>query len=233
VGILNGIDPKAWNPATDSVIAATYTAKNLSGKRRCKAALQGVCGLPQNPRTPVFGMSARLVAQKGLDIVLGSDLLAMEDAQFVFIGSGERRYERALTALALAAPDRIAVEFNFTDRLEHRLLAGADALLMPSLYEPCGLTQMRAQRYGTIPVARRVGGLADSIVDGVTGLLFDEYTPEGLMTAVKQAIGLYHEKPAWRALIRRAMSQRFGWEVSAKRYLDVYRRALAVRPVPR
>jgi starch synthase len=231
VGILNGIDPRAWNPATDSVIAAPYSASNLSGKRRCKAALQGVCGLPQSPRTPVFGMSARLVAQKGLDIVLGSDLLSVDDAQFIFIGSGERRYERALAALALAAPHRIAVEFNFTDRLEHRLLAGADALLMPSLYEPCGLTQMRAQRYGTIPVARRVGGLADSIVDGVTGLLFDEYTPEGFMQAVQHAIERYQERPAWRALIRRAMGQRFGWEVSAKRYLDVYRRALALRRV--
>jgi starch synthase len=233
VGILNGIDPEAWNPATDPVITSTYSVANLSGKRRCKAALQGACGLPQSPRTPVFGMSARLVAQKGLDIVLGSDLRSLDGAQFVFIGSGERRYERALAALALATPDRIAVEFNFTDRLEHRLLAGADALLMPSLYEPCGLTQMRAQRYGTIPVARRVGGLADSIADGVTGLLFDEYTPEGLMQAVTQAIGRYREAAPWRAMVRRAMAQRFGWDASAERYLDVYRRALAARLVSR
>jgi starch synthase len=231
VGILNGIDPEAWNPATDSAIAAPYSADDLAGKRRCKAALQRARGVPQKARTPVFGMSARLVAQKGLDIVLGSDLLSMDDAQFIFIGSGERRYERALAALALAAPDRIAVEFNFTDRLEHRLLAGADALLMPSLYEPCGLTQMRAQRYGAIPVARRVGGLADSIADGATGLLFDDYTPAGLMQAVLQAIGQYREAPAWRALIRRAMGQRFGWDDSAKRYLDVYRRALFLRLV--
>jgi starch synthase len=233
VGILNGIDPEAWNPATDPIIAAPYTADDLSGKRRCKAELQRARGLPQEADRPVFGMSARLVAQKGLDIVLGADLLSMEDAQFVFLGSGERRYERALAALALAAPDRIAVEFNFTDRLEHRLLAGADALLMPSLYEPCGLTQMRAQRYGTIPLARRVGGLADSIADGVTGMLFDEYTPEGLMETVTQAIGRYREAAAWRALVRRAMSQRFGWDASAERYLDVYRRALAARLVSR
>jgi starch synthase len=110
VGILNGIDPGAWNPATDPVIAATYSAEDLSGKARCKTALQQTRGLPQEPRTPVFGMSARLVAQKGLDIVLGGDLLAMEDAQFVFLGSGERRYERALAALALASPQRIAVD---------------------------------------------------------------------------------------------------------------------------
>ena len=231
VGILNGIDPAAWNPATDAVIAAPYSLDDLSGKDRCKAALQSARGLPQEAGIPVFGMSARLVAQKGLDIVLGGDLLSMDDAQFVFIGSGERRYERALAALALAAPNRIAVEFNFTDRLEHRLLAGADALLMPSLYEPCGLTQMRAQRYGAIPIARRVGGLADSIADGVTGLLFDEYTPEGLMHAVQQAIDRYRDATAWRALIRKAMEQQFGWDNSAKRYLDVYRRALDLRQV--
>ena len=231
VGILNGIDPTAWNPATDPVIAAPYSAEDLSGKDRCKTALQQARGLPQEPRTPVFGMSARLVAQKGLDIVLGGDLLAMEDVQFVFIGSGERRYERALAALALAAPHRIAVEFNFTDRLEHRLLAGADGLMMPSLYEPCGLTQMRAQRYGTIPVARRVGGLADSIADGATGLLFDEYTPEGLLETVKLAIDRYRATAPWQALIRGAMAQRFGWDDSAKRYLDLYRRALVSRVV--
>jgi len=231
VGILNGIDPAAWNPATDPTIAATYSADDLSGKERCKTALQGAKGLPQQVRTPVFGMSARLVAQKGLDIVLGSDLLSLDDTQFVFLGSGERRYERALAALALSAPDRIAVEFNFTDRLEHRLLAGADALLMPSLYEPCGLTQMRAQRYGTVPVARRVGGLADSIADGVTGILFDEYTPEGFMQAVQQAIVQYRDAAAWQALTRGAMRQRFGWDDSAKRYLDLYRRALVLRPV--
>ncbi|HUL04365.1 MAG TPA: glycogen/starch synthase [Gemmatimonadales bacterium] len=229
-GILNGVDPAAWNPAADSAIAAPYSADDLSGKRQCKAALQQARGLPQNARAPVFGMSARLATQKGLDIVLGSDLLSAGNAQFVFLGSGERRYERALAALALAHPERIAVEFNFTDRLEHRLLAGADALLMPSLYEPCGLTQMRAQRYGTIPVARRVGGLADSIADDVTGFLFDDYTPEGLMGAVRRAIDRYHQPAAWEALIRAAMGLPFGWGESAKRYLDLYRRAIASRP---
>ncbi len=231
VGILNGIDPTAWNPANDPAIAAPYSAGDLSGKASCKAALQQARGLPQQPRTPVIGMSARLVAQKGLDIVLGGDLLAMEDVQFVFLGSGERRYERALAALALDAPHRIAVEFNFTDRLEHRLLAGADVLLMPSLYEPCGLTQMRAQRYGTIPIGRRVGGLADSIADGTTGLLFDEYTPEALLATVKQAIDRYHTKAPWQALIRGAMEQQFGWDNSAKHYLELYRRALRERLV--
>ena len=232
-GILNGVDAVAWDPATDATIAAPYSSADLAGKGRCKAALQRARGLPELARAPVFGMSARLVAQKGLDIVLGSDLLSLGDAQFIFLGSGERRYERALAALALATPDRITVEFNFTDRSEHRLLAGADALLMPSLYEPCGLTQMRAQRYGTIPVARRVGGLADSIADGVTGLLFDEYTPDGLMGAMRRAIDGYEHAASWQALIRSAMGKPFGWGESGKQYLELYRRAIALRPTSR
>src|SRR5213593_240790 len=133
-------------------------------------------------------MSARMVAQKGLDLILGADLLYIPNAQFIFLGAGEHRYHEALGNLAAAAPDRMAVEFMFTDHLEHRLLAGADALLMPSLYEPCGLTQMRAKRYGAVPVARRVGGLSDSIVDGITGFLFDEYSPAALAQAIRRAI---------------------------------------------
>src|SRR5438552_15035509 len=137
---------------------------------------------------PLFAMSARLVAQKGLDLILGGGLLAISDAQFVFLGGGENRYAQALTDLAAAAPDRIAAQVTFTDRVEHELLAGADMLLMPSLYEPCGLTQMRAQLYGTIPVARRVGGLTDTIEDGASGCLFGEYSPEALGRATVQAI---------------------------------------------
>jgi starch synthase len=226
VGILNGIDPALWDPSTDPLIAARYSAADLGGKRECKVALQRAFRLPEQPDAPLFGMSARLVAQKGLDIVLGADLQSYGEGQFVFLGAGERRYQRVLAQLALAAPDHIAVEFNFTDRQEHRLLAGADALLMPSLYEPCGLTQMRAQRYGAIPVARRVGGLADSIADDVTGVLFDEYTPEGFMTALGRVTRRYHQPAGWRALVRRAMAQEFGWDVSVARYLEVYRRAL-------
>jgi len=229
VGILNGIDPGAWNPAIDPHIAARYAIDDLAGKRRCKAALQRAYGLPPGAQIPLFGMSARLVSQKGLDIVLGADLLGTSDAQFIYLGAGEHRYHAALTELAAANPDRVAVEFAFTDHLEHGLLAGADLLLMPSLYEPCGLTQMRAQCYGTIPVARRVGGLLDSIEEGETGFLFTEYAPAALEEAVGRALARYRERAAWRAMVRRAMSRQFGWEGSAVRYLDVYRRALAHR----
>jgi starch synthase len=229
VGILNGIDPHLWNPETDPELTANYSGDDFSGKRRCKAALQRAYGLAQRGHTPLFGMSARMVAQKGLDLVLGADLLDTSDAQFIFLGAGEHRYHEALADLAAAAPDRVAVEFMFTDHLEHRLLAGADALLMPSLYEPCGLTQMRAQHYGAVPVARRVGGLNDSIVDGVTGFLFDEYSPAALAQAVGQAVESYADRTGWRKLVRGAMAQQFGWDRSAEQYLTLYRRALAVR----
>src|SRR5213595_2270204 len=228
-GILNGIDPTLWNPETDSEITDHFSREDLSGKRRCKAALQRAYGLPVEPHTPLFGMSARMVAQKGLDLVLGADLLGTSDAQFIFLRAGEHRYHEALGNIAAAAPDRVAVEFMFTDRVEHRLLGGADALLMPSLYEPCGLTQMRAQHYGAVPVARRVGGLKDSIIDGVSGFLFDEYSPAALARAVRRAVECYADRTAWRKLVRGAMAQQFGWHRSAEQYLALYARALAVR----
>ena len=229
VGVLNGIDADAWNPETDSQITARYSARDLSGKSRCKAALQRACGLPQRARAPLFAMAARLVAQKGLDLILGGRLPGAGDAQFVFLGGGEPRYEKALTELAAAAPDRVAVELQFSDRLEHRLLAGADLLLMPCLYEPCGLTQMRAQRYGAVPIARRVGGLADTIEDAVTGFLFDEYSPGGLEQAMRRALALYADPAVWQTHMREAMARDFGWAPCAAKYLDVYRRALAAR----
>src|SRR2546429_384507 len=225
VGILNGIDPDLWNPETDPELTGNYSSEDLSGKRRCKAALQRAYGLAQRAHTPLFGMSARMVSQKGLDLVLGADLLGTTEAQFIFLGAGEHRYHEALGNIAAAAPDRVAVEFMFTDRVEHRLLAGADALLMPSLYEPCGLTQMRAQHYGAVPVARRVGGLKDSIIDGVSGFLFDEYSPAALAQAIRRAIDAYADRTVWRKLVRGAMAQQFGWHRSGEQYFALYGRA--------
>ncbi len=229
VGIINGIDTGIWNPTTDGDITARYSLDDLSGKGRCKAALQQELQLPLRDRTPVFGMTARLVAQKGLDLVLGATALTALDAQFIFLGQGEQRYEQALRGLADAMPERIAVEFDFSEPLEHRVIAGSDLLMMPSLYEPCGLTQMRAQRYGAIPVARRVGGLADTIEDGVTGFLFDEYTPAGFDVAARRAVDQYADRPAWELIMREAMQREFGWARSVARYVEVYRRALAAR----
>ena len=224
VGITNGIDQSVWDPATDPIIAANYTAENLAGKLQCRETLQLETGLRPTDEMPIIAMSARLVAQKGLDLILGDPGYFALDAQFLFLGSGEPRYEEALTTIAERAPNRISVQLRFTEELEHHLLAGADLCLMPSLYEPCGLTQMRAQRYGTIPIARRVGGLADTIEDGVTGFLFDDYTPADFMRAVMRAVDQYEDPDGWHLMLREAMTRDFGWEQSAAKYLNLYRR---------
>jgi starch synthase len=226
VGILNGIDLEHWNPATDPDIPATYSREDLTGKAVCKAAVQREYNLPVDARVPLVAMAARLVHQKGLDLILASEAVHRDPGvQFVFLGTGEQKYVDALSGLARGS-DRVSAQFHFSDAAEHRLIAGADVLLMPSLYEPCGLTQMRAQRYGAIPVARRVGGLADTIEDGVTGILFDEYLPERLDTALRRAVARFADAEAWGEFVQSAMSTDFGWERTAARYYEVYRRAL-------
>jgi starch synthase len=225
VGILNGIDYEAWSPDIDPSIRRRYDADSLAEKAENKAWLQGDLGLTVDPDVPMFGMTARLAGQKGFDLILGSDMISKPDAQWVFLGEGEARYEEALGALAKAWPDRVSGIFHFTEQREHELLAAADFLLMPSQYEPCGLTQMRAQRYGALPVARRVGGLSDTIEDRETGFLFDEYEPWALEEAVRFAIDLYRDRPAWETHVRKAMATDFSWDRSAARYAEVYRRA--------
>jgi starch synthase len=232
VGILNGIDYQIWNPATDPDIPANYSAADLSGKAACKAALQAEYGLPRDPTALVIGMVARLVTQKGLDLILGGR--ALWDAprtQFIFLGSGERRFEEALKGAAATHPDRIALQLDFQEDREHRVIAGADALLMPSLYEPCGLTQMRAQRYGTVPIARRVGGLAETIRDGITGLLFAEYAPDQLDWTIERAVTRFSHPEAWQGMLQHAMARNFSWEWVVDQYEEVYHRALHRRHV--
>ena len=227
LGVINGIDNDSWNPATDPHIAANYSRTQLAGKRECKVALQRHFNLPEREGTPIVGMSARMVSQKGLDLILGSPRFLSLDAQFIFLGQGEKRYVDILTDLAYRAPGRIGVQTRFTVEQEHILLAGADMIVMPSQYEPCGLTQMRAQRYGTIPVARRVGGLADTIEDGVTGFLFDDYTQDDFINACARAIDHYRHPATWTAMVREAMARDFGWEHSEAKYRELYRRVIA------
>lgn len=231
VGILNGIDLDIWDPEQDPDLPASFSAQDLSGKKVCKADLQERCGLEVRDDIPLFGMTARLVKQKGFDIILQDGLLdRVEDAQFVFVGEGEAGYKNALADVARRAPGRVAVRFEFTEEREHRLLAAADCLLMPSLYEPCGLTQMRAQRYGALPVVRRVGGLSDTVEDQVTGFVFDEFESSALEVAIRRALKLYEDRPAWERHVRRAMAKDFGWDRSADAYLEMYEEALANHP---
>lgn len=225
VGILNGIDYEVWNPAADPAIEAQYSAEDLSGKDRCKVWFQKRLGLTPDPTVPLFAMSARLVEQKGLDIILGAEMIPRLDAQWAFLGEGEARYQDAIARLATQAPDRIGHSFSFTEEREHKLLAAADFLLMPSLYEPCGLTQMRAQRYGALPVVRRVGGLADTVEDRITGFLFDEYQPWALEEVVGYAIDLYRNRSAWEERVHAAMGRDFSWDRSAAEYAEVYEAA--------
>jgi starch synthase len=228
-GILNGIDYALWDPGADPYLTAGFSISDLSPKRRNKASLQRAYNLPRRSRTPLFVMSARMVEQKGFDLILEPGLLTQFDAQFIFLGRGDPRYEAALSDLARLAPERVAVPLDFNERLEHRLLAGADGLLMPSQFEPCGLTQMRSQRYGAVPVARRVGGLTDTVVDGATGFLFDEYRPAGLERAMRRAIQAYHRRSHWSSLVTEGMRQDFSWGPSAARYQQAYHRAAAAR----
>ncbi|HXI20904.1 MAG TPA: glycogen/starch synthase, partial [Gemmatimonadales bacterium] len=231
VGIVNGIDMAEWDPATDPHITATYSPEALAGKARCKAALQRSFGLPQRRRIPLFAMTARMTHQKGLELITGEYTLFMLEAQFIFLGTGESRYEAMLKMYEARWPDRISVHLGFSERLEHRLMAGTDIYLMPSLYEPCGLAQLRAERYGAVPLARRVGGLADTIQDGVTGFLFDQYSSEDLLRVARHVMDRYHDSKAWEQMMRSAMQQDWSWDRSAERYLELYQRALGQPPV--
>jgi starch synthase len=227
VGIVNGIDQRVWNPETDPHITARYSAKDMGGKAICRAALQNAYGLPVRTGVPIFCMSARLVAQKGLDLILADTGLFNLDAQFIFLGAGDKRYVDALGRAAQRWPDKVRVDTAFSDIKEHHLMAGGDILLMPCQYEPCGLTQMRAQRYGVLPVARCIGGLADTVDDGVTGFLFDEYDAGAFARAAARAVRQYAEQRGWTKMMKEAMSRDFAWERSEERYLSVYRGVLA------
>ena len=227
-GVLNGIDQQVWNPATDGQIAAQFSIDHLDGKRACKLDLQRRFGLPENPFVPIVASIGRMATQKGLDIVVHNHALFHFAAQYVFMGSGDKRLEDAVNALRTAMPNRVGVATTFADDLEHVMIAGADLYLMPSQYEPCGLTQMRAQRYGTIPVARRVGGLADTIDDGLTGFLFDAFDERALAGGMWRALTEHRSAKAWREMQREAMSRDFGWDRVAERYNEIYSRAIAL-----
>ena len=231
-GILNGIDTQVWDPAADRLIAERYDAASLERKAVNKAALQRRMGLASEPDMPLLGMVARFTHQKGADLVAAAaQALAALPAQLAVVGKGERALEEALLGLAARHPGRIAVRIAFDEALAHAVEAGADLFLMPSRFEPCGLNQMYSQHYGTPPVVRRTGGLADTVEDGVTGFVFDGSESEALVAAVRRALAAYADPPRWRAIQRAGMARDFSWPAAARRYADLYRRV--AKPPPR
>ena len=239
IGILNGIDVKTWNPASDAHIAKRYSAHRLSGKQANKPALQKVFGLAHDPRVPLIGIVGRMVQQKGIDLVLEAiPELMKRSMQMVMLGTGEADYENQLRAQAARFPAQLSVRIGYDEDLAHLVEAGADMFLMPSRFEPCGLNQLYSLRYGTLPIVRRIGGLADTVVDATpenlsagtaTGIVFDQASMDELILAVERALTLYKNKPLWRKTMLAGMRQDFGWHRSATEYLQMYEQTLLTR----
>jgi len=238
-GIINGIEDTVWDPAADEFLPANYSADKPEGKRECKRRLLAEVGLPEDPGRPLIGMITRLASQKGLDLVVqAADALLAREVALVVLGTGDPELHQALTALAGKYPDRLAVLLKFDNALAHRIEAGADMFLMPSRYEPCGLNQMYSMRYGTIPVVSRVGGLKDTVIPYTAdtaaagtarGFIMEEISPEGLLKAVDQALGVYADTEAWARLVKHVMALDFSWRSSARQYAELYRRLLDER----
>ncbi len=237
VGIVNGIDAEEWDPAADPHIPHPYSAADLSGKALDKLHLLDALGLAAEPRVPLMGVVSRLTAQKGLDLFFEvmPGLLSRRNARLVVLGNGERRYEEFFAGLQHGFPDRVIFYRGYSEPLAHLVEAGADLFLMPSLYEPCGLNQMYSQRYGTPPVVRKTGGLADTVepfdpaTGAGTGFVFEHFTPEGLAWAVNLALDVYQDREAWQRLMLAGMAQDFSWETQIERYVGLFRALLAGR----
>jgi starch synthase len=236
-GILNGVDYGVWDPRSDGFIAGSYHADRLEGKAACKKELQEIGGLPVRPEAAVIGMVSRLSTQKGIDMVEGAfDWLLGEDVQLVVLGTGDSSYQDSFLALGAQRPEKASVFVSYDNRLAHKIFAGADMLLAPSRYEPCGLNQLYALKYGTIPVVRATGGLNDTVQDydptddSGTGFKFTGTSSAALIASIAAALGLFRtDRSAWERLMRRAMSQDYSWSRSAKDYLAVYEKALSDR----
>lgn len=236
-GIINGIDDITWNPAKDPLIAATYDINSIERKAINKAALRSALALHETPETPLLTVVGRLVQQKGIDLIIDAlpDLLNMP-VQLAILGTGDALYEQELQQAARRHPGVIGVRISYDESFAHLAEAGADLFLMPSRFEPCGLNQMYSQRYGTVPIVRRVGGLADTVEDAdptnlalgrASGIVFDEPSASALTQAVGRALALYREAPTWERIQRTGMQKDFSWRQSARHYVDLYDLAIA------
>jgi len=232
-GILNGIDVETWNPATDPHLARTYDLERLEGKSANREALRVECGFPAAPDWPIVGMVSRLAEQKGFDLIeQGLGDLARLEARFVVLGSGQPRYQELLHRVARSRPERICFREGYDDPFAHRIEGGADLFLMPSRYEPCGLNQMYSLRYGTVPVVRATGGLADTVAEfdpltrRGTGFRFDAFEADEMAAALRRALAIHRQGSLWLALQRNGMAMDFSWASSAARYERLYRETL-------
>ena len=237
VGILNGVDYTAWNPAKDSFIAAKYSAKDLTGKQSCKQDLLQTFGLANDsPHRAVLGIVSRFADQKGFDLVADrAHEMLREDVTLVVLGTGDRRYEDLFRALASAYPGRVGVKFAYDNAIAHKIEAGADIFLMPSRYEPCGLNQIYSLKYGTVPVVRATGGLDDTVENfdvehGTgTGFKFSEYTGAAFLYAVKQALHHFADERIWKRIQLNGMVKDFSWKTPAAEYAKIYEAARLAR----
>jgi len=241
-GILNGIDDQVWNPQTDTYLPHKYSVDRnyLAGKRKNKEALLNKLGAKDAQSMldkPLLGLIGRLVEQKGIDLLLPiiSHFVEHTTVSFVILGSGEKHYEEALQYLAEQHPDRIFLTIGYSEELAHGIEAGADVFLMPSRFEPCGLNQLYSLKYGTLPIVHNVGGLADTVMDAneenlengtATGFIFNEPTPIALQHAIDKALTLYPQTNQWRKVMRTAMRENFSWDLSAKKYQELYQQLI-------
>ena len=232
-GILNGVDYGVWSPSNDGVLAQPYDSDSLDRKSLARTALQRRLGLRPRPEAMVFGVVSRLTEQKGLHLVeaVGDELVAL-GGQLAVLGSGDAPLEQAFQRAAAKHPGQIAVQIGYDEALAHAIMAGADVILVPSRFEPCGLTQLYGLRYGALPLVHRVGGLSDTVVDAspqnvasgqATGFVFNEFSPPGLRRALRQAFELHAQPAIWTGIQRQAMAQRFDWRGPAARYAALYR----------
>jgi starch synthase len=232
-GVLNGLDLLEWNPETDRLLAERFTADSLKKRAANKRVVQDELNLKRKPRALLIGMVSRLFEQKGLDILVeAASQLLQRDVQLAILGHGDEKYHAALKALAEQYPGRVGVDHNFNEPLARKIYGGCDVFLMPSHFEPCGLSQMIAMRYGAPPVVRATGGLADTVVDADrsaqrgTGFTFTAYTAKALVGALDRAVAAFADSARWQTLQRRGMTADFSWKTSAQQYVALYRRAI-------
>ncbi len=234
-GVINGIDYSAWNPATDKLIPANYDINKLGGKAKCKEVLRQKCGLPQS-RVPLVGFIGRLAEQKGLDIIAEAiDKIMALDLQMVILGTGDKKYHNLLTGIAKKYPEKLSANITFDNKLAHEIEAGCDMFLMPSRYEPCGLNQLYSLKYGTVPIVRETGGLADTVkncktsslkVGSATGFSFKAYSGAALLKTIKNALQVFADRKAWKKLMHNGMQEDWSWSRSAMEYMKLYKKAI-------